>query len=547
MKLHHYLAAASCIALLSGAAVAEAKPKAKRAPAKVHDTNRALLAQLKALQGEVAALKAQVGDQAAKQAASEAQLRAANEQAQQQAAAAETRVAAAETQIAAIPAAIQESAQKVLEADKPPVRPIKITPGGYAEFAGIYRQHFVGNDISSAFNAIPFPNSRVGHVSESRFSARGSRLSLLAEGAVSPAVKLSLYGEFDFQGAAQNANSNEANSYNPRIRNLYGTIDWDHGPIGLHLLAGQNWSLVTMNGKGITPRNEVVPATIDGDLLPGFAWTRQPQIRLAADFFDKKLWIAVSAENPATTFGGAVPPNVTSTAPAGSGFDSNNTLSLNHVPDLVGKVAYEGVVAGRSVHIEGFGLYRSFNVRLATGENLNVNGYGFGGGITLQVVPKLLDVQFSGMAGRGIGRYGASQLPDVTFSGDGRIHPLHETILLAGATLHATPTLDIYAYAGEERVQRRDYGSVAGVLYGYGNPLADNSGCLVEGGTCNGNSRIVRQLTAGLWQKIYQGSFGRAQVGFQYAYTDRTLFSAVGGAPRAKQNAAFVSFRYYPF
>ncbi len=146
------------------------------------------------------------------------------------------------------------------------------------------------------------------------------------------------------------------------------------------------------------------------------------------------------------------------------------------------------MVAGRSIHIEGFGLYRSFNVRLATGEDLNLNGYGFGGGITLQVVPKLLDVQFSGMAGRGIGRYGASQLPDVTFSGDGRIHPLHETILLAGATLHATPSLDLYVYAGEERVKRADFGSVAGVLYGYGNPLVDNSGCLIEGGTCNGNT-----------------------------------------------------------
>ncbi len=226
MRLHHYLAAASAIALLGSAAVAEAKPKAKRAPARVQDTNRELLAQLRALQSEVAALKAQVSDQATRQAASETQLREANAQAQQQAAAAETRVAAAETQIAAIPAAIQASADKVLKADKPAVKPIKITPGGYAEFAGIYRQHFVGNDISSAFNAIPFPNVRAGHVAESRFTARGSRLSLLAEGVVSPAVKLSLYGEFDFQGAAQNANSNEANSFNPRIRNLYGTIDW---------------------------------------------------------------------------------------------------------------------------------------------------------------------------------------------------------------------------------------------------------------------------------------------------------------------------------
>ncbi len=289
--------------------MAETKPKARRAPARVQDTNRELLEQLRALQAEVTALKAQVSDQATRQAASETQLREANAQAQQQVAAAETRVAAAETpdrrHSRGDPGERSESARGPTSR---PVRGIKITPGGYAEFAGIYRQHFVGNDISSAFNAIPFPNVRaaMSPKAASRRAARACRC--LPRGAVSPAVKLGFYGEFDFQGAAQNANSNEANSFNPRIRNLYGTIDWDRGPVGLHLLAGQNWSLVTMNGHGITPRNEVVPATIDGDLLPGFIWTRQPQIRLAADFFDKKLWIAVSAENPATVFAGAVPP-----------------------------------------------------------------------------------------------------------------------------------------------------------------------------------------------------------------------------------------------
>ncbi len=539
MRLHHYLTAASAIALVSSTAIAA--PKHKR-PAPTRSTDQALLQEVRALRSEMQAMKAQMSEQAAKQAETEAQLRQATDQAQ----AAATKAESVETQIAAVPAAIEASAEKARHADKFYLKGISITPGGFVELAGIYRQHFMGNDISTAFNTIPFPNVRAGHVSESRFSARQTRLSLLAEGAPSQSVNLGFYAEIDFQGAAQNANSNQSNSYNPRIRHLYGTIDWQRGDVGLHLLAGQNWSLVTMNGKGITPRNEVVPSTIDGQLVPGFAWTRQPQVRLTADFFDKRLWLAVSAENPETTFGGVVPANVTSTAPGGAGFDSNNSLSLNHIPDIVGKVAYEGTIAGRSVHIEGLAIYRSFSARLV-GRNENVSGYGVGGGITLQVVPKLLDIEFSGLTGRGIGRYGAAQLPDVTFASDGRIRPLRETMLLAGATLHATDTLDIYAYAGEERVKRRDLGSVAGILYGYGNPLANNSGCLIEGGTCAGNSRIVRQLTAGAWQKLYQGNFGRAQIGLQYSYTDRTLFSAIGGAPRAKQNMGYVSFRYYPF
>jgi hypothetical protein len=424
---------------------------------------------------------------------------------------------------------------------------ITITPGGFLELAGIYRQHFMGNDISTGFNTIPFPSSHQGYTNEGRLSARQSRLSFLAQGQVNKQVTLGMYGEFDFQGAAQTANSNESNSYNPRIRQLYGTIDWDRGNSGIHLLAGQNWSLVTMNTKGITPRNELTPPQIDAQYVPGFAWTRTPQIRVAADFLDHKLWLAVSAENPATTSNGTVPAFITNTSPSGSGFDSANTLSLNHVPDVVGKVAYEANLGGHGLHIEAFGVYRNFSAHVNGANNINKSGGGFGGGIVFQAIPKVLDLQASVMTGRGIGRYGSSQLPDVTFGADGTIHPIRETMILVGATLHATKRIDLYGFAGEERDQRESLGNVGATLYGYGNPLLNNSGCLIEGGTCSGVSKDVRQLTFGIWDKFYQGAFGRAQVGVQYSYTDRELFSAVGGAPRANQSMGFVSFRYYPF
>ncbi len=101
----------------------------------------------------------------------------------------------------------------------------------------------------------------------------------------------------DFLGAATTANSNESNSYNPRIRHLYTTVDWD--ALGLHLLAGQTWSLVTLNDKGITPRNEVSPAVIDAQYVPGFTWARQPQFRIVGDW-NKKFWLALSIENAQT-------------------------------------------------------------------------------------------------------------------------------------------------------------------------------------------------------------------------------------------------------
>ena len=137
------------------------------------------------------------------------------------------------------------------------------------------------------------------HYSETRFTARQSRLTLMATGDVDSDTHLTFWNEMDFLGDAQTGNSNESNSYNLRIRNMYTTVDWDS--LGLEVLAGQNWSLATANTHGITPRNELVPATIDAQYVVGFNWARQPQLRVVKNW-NKEFWVAVSIENPQTTF-----------------------------------------------------------------------------------------------------------------------------------------------------------------------------------------------------------------------------------------------------
>jgi hypothetical protein len=219
---------------------------------------------------------------------------------------------------------------------------------------------------------------------------------------------------------------------------------------------------------------------------------------------------------------------------------------------VVAKAVYEPTVADRTVHLEVFGLYRSFYERLDQ-ENQNVNGGGVGAGLTVPLVPGVVDFQLSGMGGKGIGRYGAAQLTDVTFDATGAIKPISEIQALAGLVVHASPKLDVYAYAGEEKESAQAYyltsanGTVTG--YGYGNPLYVNSGCDFEGapGACVGNTRVVEQGTAGFWCRPFSGSFGRYQVGLQYSYTERKAFSGVGGAPVADDSMVFASFRYYPF
>jgi hypothetical protein len=509
------------------------------------------------LEGEVDALKARLDQQASAQARTDVAL---DQQAKAQSAASEQEAQAAAA-IQTIPAQVASA----VDAAKPKTdafyyKGLSITPTGFLEAANQYRSRALGSDMFSPFNDIPFDSSPAAHESEDRLSARQSRLGVLVQGDANSTTHLSAYGEIDFLGAAESANSNESNSFTPRLRVLYVTGDWDTS--GWHLLAGQSWSLATLNGKGITPRNEIIPPMIDAQFIPGFVWARQPQFRVTKDF-GKKLWLAVSVENPQTVFTGAVPPNVISqitnstglfagavnaSAPASAGggtpaTPTAATSSLNHLPDVVVKAAYEADVRGRDLHLEVFGLGRAFTDRIGA-QNDTVYGGGVGGGLAVDAVPGVLDLELSALTGSGIGRYGTSQLPDVTFAPDGRIEPISETAWLAGGTLHATRALDVYVFGGEEVVGRRSFNAT----YGYGSPTLDLAGCSILGGSCAAVTRFVEQGTIGFWQKVYQGSLGRAQFGVQYSYTVRHALSGLDGiAPVTNDNIVFTSVRYYPF
>ncbi len=539
---------------------ADTAPPSKPQRAKQHkaksvvaapDSAKEMSAQLDALRDQVNQLQHRLDAQSA----SDQQTKATADKAAAQASAATASVSAA-TQAIPVEVKTQIDAAKP-KTDKIYYKGVTLTLGGYGALETIYRSKSETADMASTFSGVPFNNSPTGKASELRFSARQSRVTALVEGDPTTDVHLSFYGELDFLGAAQTANSNETNSYTPRIRVMYNQIDW--ADEGLHFLAGQNWSLATMQGKGMTPRSETIVPTIDAQYIPGFVFTRQPGVRITKDF-DKTYWLALALENPQTTFyNGVTPPAViaagqlTDSAPAGSGFNSANTLSLNHIPDVIAKFAYESTIADRSVHAEVFGLYRSFFERLNY-RNENSSGGGVGVGLNVQVVPSLLDFQVSGMGGKGIGRYGAAQLTDVTLDSAGAIKPVSEIQALAGLTLHASPALDLYVFAGEEKESAQAYygtsATGATVGYGYGNPLYVNSGCNYEGapGACTGNTRVVEQGTAGFWYKPWNGKSGRYQVGMQYSYTERKAFSGAAGiAPIAVDNMVFASFRYYPF
>jgi hypothetical protein len=526
------------------------------------------LAQMKA---EIAALEQKVSDLESQSAA--------QTQAQQQTA---QSVQATQAQVQAQQAQVQAAEQQALAKTGDTFGGqggVKWTFGGFLAAETVYRSRDTGDDINSKYSNIPFEGGTstapistssgatttypVTNARNDQFleSSRQSRLSIKAEADINDTTHVTGYYEMDFLGGAQTANMNESNSYNPRIRQLWTNVDWD--TYGLHLLTGQAWSLLTLDSVGITPGKEVLPPSIDAQYVPGFTWARQTQIRLVKDW-NKQWWLGISLENPQTAGIGSVAgagskgyTTSTATVQAGNTYDTLNTVSLNSVPDVIVKFAADPGWG----HYEVFGISRQFETRVtpttADGgpeatSNKTTHGGGGGFGMLLPIVPKVLDFQFSGMSGKGIGRYGSAQLNDITYNPSGAPQPLKENMVLGTLTWHATPDFDFYVAGGREQEDSYLTTGVNGKPFGYGAALLgyNNSNCLIYGEAtdCTGQTRQIAQETAGFWWKFYQGKFGRVQFGTQFSHTTRKLFTDIyGNAPTAPDNMVFTSFRFYPF
>ncbi len=337
------------------------------------------------------------------------------------------------------------------------------------------------------------------------------------------------------------------------------TSAYDNDAIDLHALVGQNWSLATLYKQGVTPHQENVPYTIDAQYVPGFTWTRQPQLRIAKGFVEGKYVLAASLENPQTTYA-APGPNGTGVT---LGTVNNTNLGLAQLnptqqystdiaPDVIVKFAADPGYG----HYELFGIGRAFQDRISVvgnGHGSTRLAGGVGGGTILPILGDKLAFQASALAGYGVGRYGSSQLPDATISPSGAPAPLAELQALIGLTGHPIPSVDLYTYVGTDQIGRKAF-NVAGKPYGYGNQLYSNAGCDIElsTGTCTGNTRGIVQGTLGGWWRFLQGNFGTVESGLQYSYTKKDVFrgvSAPGGSGNrgTDDNIVLFSFRYLPF
>ena len=427
------------------------------------------------------------------------------------------------------------------------IKGVAVVLGGFVEGAGIYRSANTNSDIGTPFGRIPLGNSAGFYQDETEFSARRTRFSLRAAGDFDPNTHLSGYYETDFLGAASTANSTESNSYDLRIRHLFAEIDWDN--LGLRLIAGQTWSLATPNNNAsvTNPLPTGLNLLIDNACVVGATWTWQPQFRIVKSF-GKALSLAVSAENPQTTVASqpnSVPVNYANNQGPGANFSV--PLSVNALPDFVGKVALDPGWG----HFEAFDLVRNFksNMKTSTGSltDTGITTNAVGGGVILPIIPGRMSLVASALFGSGIGRYGSALLPDVTQNEQGIDLPLNGSQMLTG--LNLTPSADwtVYGFYGQEQLNQLSFTNAAGDTgYGYGSNLYNNAGADSLGGTVNGNIRKISEITVGGWWKFYRGKMGNMQVGVQYGHVNNYYFNVIkGGAPTAIENMVFVSMRYY--
>ncbi len=433
---------------------------------------------------------------------------------------------------------------------------LTIQLGGFVALESLFRSRNETTSIGSNWNAIPFGQSQEHHENEFRLTSQQSRFSMLMHGDISPGEHLEAYAELDLLGAAGTANSNESNSYNPRLRQAY--VSYDNDALDLHALGGQSWSLATMFKQGVTPHQEDVPLTIDAQYVPGFVWARQPQLRVAKGFGDSKFFLAVSLESPQTVYsvgsnGAGVDLGTANYNNTGiSQLDPSASYSTDIAPDVIVKATADPGYG----HYELFGLARFFQDRVSVVGNGHANtrlAGGVGGGFILPILGSRLSFEGRGLAGYGIGRYGTSQLPDATIGRDGAPDPLPEVAALIGFVGHPAASIDLYGYGGTEQIGAKSF-DAGGKAYGYGNPLYVNAGCDVElsTATCTGNTSGVTQGTVGGWWRFFQGGFGTVEAGAQYSYTRRTIFKGVpaaggGGNNGTDENTVMFSLRYLPF
>jgi hypothetical protein len=420
---------------------------------------------------------------------------------------------------------------------------VTIMPVGFMDFTTFWRDKDAASSMGTNFGSVPYNNAVQGNLSEFHFSNQNSRLGFRVDGNWKGAHFIG-YNEFDFNGTSGSTSLAVSNgAIVPRLR-LYW-LDVRKGSI--EFLAGQSWSMLTPNRKGLSalPSDLFYSQVVDINYIAGLTWTRQPGLRVLYHGPQDKVNFGLSVEQADQYIGGSggggaitLPSALSGLVPtqldsagniSGAAYLQSPTLT----PDIIAKAAFD---PSSRLHFEVGGILSSFKTsttaapwshHTTTGEGMT---FGLNAGIT-----KNVRFVASGLLSNGEGRYLFGAAPDIVVRADGSLSALHAHGWVSGLEGTFKNTL-LYTYYSGDYIGRNvaiDANGTSLVGYGYR-------------GSANSQNRSIQEITFGFNQTIWKDAkYGAINLMGQYEYLMRLPWYIAVNAPKGTHdNTIYFNVRY---
>ena len=420
-----------------------------------------------------------------------------------------------------------------------------MTPGGWVDFTAYYRSTNVGSGLGTAFASIPFGDTVAGGLSETRFTAQSSRISVKADEEFG-ATRVFGYAEADFNGYLPANAYVSTNSNSLRLRVYFTNLSrgrWE-------FLGGQSWSLLTPNRVGVSPFLSEIYNTmhLDSNYQVGLIYARQAQLR-AVYHVTPHLVLGFSTENPEQFTGSAVTfPALFSTSQADLGSSSGGGTATPALhPDLIAKLSADGRWGQRPWHAEVAGLLTpvAITTPASVTQTRRAKDIREGSGITAAVnfaVLRNLHLIATGFWSDGGGRYIGGLGPAFVVAQSGTVNsPFSAELIHSGSTITALEwqatcrTLFSFTYSGAyfDRVFSADPST--GKLVGYGFV-----------GSANSNNRALLEATFASQTTLWKHpTYGAVQIITQASHVQRSPWYVTPLGPRnAHVFEGYANLRY---
>jgi len=413
-----------------------------------------------------------------------------------------------------------------------------LVPVGFMDATLVWRDKNANSQIGSNFGSVPYNNTVNGKLSEFRFSPQNSRIGFRFDGDWKGTHFIG-YNEFDFLGTSgSNAITVTNGAFVPRLRLYWVDVRKDK----LEFLAGQSWSMLTPNRRGISalPGDLFYSQVMDVNYMAGLTWTRQPGMRVLYHP-SNTVTFGFSAENPDQYIGGSaggstiVLPTAFSSL-SGTQLDAANiNLGVPTVhPDFIAKIAFDPT---SRFHGEVAGIERTFRIinpnNLALGQTSTKAGGGVQVGLNGEIFKgfRLISTNYWSDGG---GRYLFGQAPDAAVTAQGNLSLIHSGGTVDGFEATYGKWL-IFGYYGGIYVGRDTIIDTNGAKVGYGYV-----------GSANSQNKAIQEATFGFNETFWRNPrYGAINLIGQYEYLTRDPWYIATGAPKnTHDNTIYFDIRY---